>query len=44
MNCEMLDCTLRDGGYVNNWEFDKSVLWVQTQNPGNRQSLQISTR
>lgn len=22
MNCEMLDCTLRDGGYVNNWEFD----------------------
>ena len=21
----LLDCTLRDGGYVNNWEFDNGV-------------------
>ena len=22
-SCKILDCTLRDGGYVNNWEFGK---------------------
>ena len=22
MKISILDCTLRDGGYVNNWEFD----------------------
>ena len=21
----ILDCTLRDGGYVNNWEFDENT-------------------
>lgn len=25
MNIEVLDCTLRDGGYVNNWKFEKEV-------------------
>ena len=23
---QVLDCTLRDGGYVNNWEFGKGVM------------------
>ena len=23
---KILDCTLRDGGYINNWEFGKSVI------------------
>lgn len=23
---KLLDCTLRDGGYINNWEFGKSVI------------------
>ena len=22
-NIKVLDCTLRDGGYMNNWNFDK---------------------
>ena len=22
----LLDCTLRDGGYVNNWEFGENVI------------------
>ena len=26
MNIKILDCTLRDGGYVNNWEFSKSQI------------------
>ena len=25
-NFEILDCTLRDGGYYNNWDFSKSVI------------------
>lgn len=25
-NIKLLDCTLRDGGYINNWEFGKSVI------------------
>ncbi len=25
MKIDILDCTLRDGGYVNNWEFDNST-------------------
>ena len=25
-NIKLLDCTLRDGGYVNNWEFGKDVI------------------
>lgn len=25
-NIKLLDCTLRDGGYVNNWEFGKNVI------------------
>jgi 4-hydroxy 2-oxovalerate aldolase len=23
---EILDCTIRDGGYINNWEFDKKMV------------------
>ncbi len=23
---EILDCTIRDGGYINNWEFDKKLV------------------
>jgi len=23
---ELLDCTLRDGGYYTNWDFDKSLV------------------
>ena len=23
---EILDCTIRDGGYVNNWEFDTKLV------------------
>ena len=23
---KLLDCTLRDGGYINNWEFGKDVI------------------
>jgi len=26
MNIQILDCTLRDGGYVNNWEFGESNI------------------
>lgn len=26
MNIKILDCTLRDGGYINNWEFGKKVI------------------
>ena len=25
-NIHVLDCTLRDGGYVNNWEFGEKIL------------------
>lgn len=31
-NIKILDCTLRDGGYVNNWEFGKSVIKDMIQN------------
>ncbi|NQS88999.1 hypothetical protein HQ584_04335 [Patescibacteria group bacterium] len=24
--CEILDCTIRDGGYINNWHFDKKMV------------------
>jgi len=26
MNFAILDCTLRDGGYYNNWDFDPEVV------------------
>lgn len=26
MNIEILDCTLRDGGYTNNWQFDQEFI------------------
>ncbi len=26
MNVKLLDCTLRDGGYVNDWEFGNSII------------------
>ena len=26
MNIKILDCTLRDGGYVNDWEFGKDTI------------------
>ena len=25
-NCKILDCTLRDGGYINNWAFGKNAI------------------
>jgi len=25
-NLEILDCTIRDGGYLNNWDFDKKIV------------------
>ena len=25
-NLKLLDCTLRDGGYYNNWQFDKDLI------------------
>ena len=25
-NIKILDCTLRDGGYYNNWDFDESTV------------------
>ena len=25
-NIEVLDCTLRDGGYYNNWDFSKELI------------------
>lgn len=25
-NLEILDCTIRDGGYINNWNFDKKLV------------------
>ena len=25
-NIKILDCTLRDGGYVNNWEFGENTI------------------
>lgn len=25
-NIEILDCTIRDGGYLNNWNFDKKIV------------------
>lgn len=26
VNVKVLDCTIRDGGYVNNWQFDKKLV------------------
>ncbi len=26
MNIKILDCTLRDGGYINNWKFSQSQI------------------
>ena len=26
MGVQVLDCTLRDGGYINNWEFGKHTI------------------
>ena len=26
MNIKLLDCTLRDGGYYNNWDFDQNTV------------------
>ena len=26
MNNKILDCTLRDGGYINNWNFDDTFI------------------
>ena len=26
MGVQILDCTLRDGGYVNNWEFGRHAI------------------
>ena len=26
MNIKLLDCTLRDGGYYNNWDFDADLV------------------
>lgn len=28
---KLLDCTLRDGGYINNWEFGKAPIWDMTR-------------
>jgi CMP-N-acetylneuraminic acid synthetase len=25
-NCDLLDCTIRDGGYTNNWDFDDTFV------------------
>jgi len=25
-NFKILDCTIRDGGYINNWQFDKKLV------------------
>lgn len=27
MEIKLLDCTLRDGGYLNNWDFGKDAVW-----------------
>ena len=26
LSCEIIDCTLRDGGYYNNWNFSKKLI------------------
>ena len=26
MKTKILDCTIRDGGYLNNWEFDEILV------------------
>ena len=26
MGVQVLDCTLRDGGYINNWEFGRRAI------------------
>ncbi|WP_158278782.1 hypothetical protein [Leucothrix arctica] len=26
MNIQLLDCTLRDGGYYNNWDFSQLIV------------------
>jgi 4-hydroxy 2-oxovalerate aldolase len=26
MNFKILDCTIRDGGYYTNWEFDEQLI------------------
>ena len=26
MTLQVLDCTLRDGGYYNNWDFNESIV------------------
>ena len=34
---QILDCTLRDGGYYNNWKFDKSTInkYLQSMSKAN---------
>ena len=31
-NCLLLDCTLRDGGYINNWHFGRNVISAVSRN------------
>ena len=31
-NLKLLDCTLRDGGYYNNWNFDRDLINEYTNN------------
>ncbi len=39
-NIELLDCTLRDGGYLNNWEFKDSTI-IETINNLVRSNIEI---
>lgn len=31
-NCKILDCTLRDGGYYNNWDFEPEIVSAYLEN------------
>jgi len=38
---EILDCTLRDGGYYTNWDFDKEFVTKYLKTMENTESIKI---
>ena len=45
-NIKVLDCTFRDGGYYNNWRFDKKTIieYIKAINNSNIDVVEIGFR
>jgi len=45
-NIQLLDCTLRDGGYYNSWDFEKSIIntYLNKINQSNISNIEIGFR